>query len=509
MANLFATRPARSLRAVVALIAALHIIGPVANPVAFAGNALPKAVWLKTGSGVLGSADATFLSRDWAKYYAPGLRFTHAYISAGSAFTLNWKVTGINGKALANYPVTLQMNKAYGGSNAHFTANCVTADGSKPNDDGGRLYSRTNPQGLVSFQITNQDAVGEDASTPTNKIDTNSKIVYGQFALQIGNLGDSDQVNELVEVHVLGKASSIAGSTCTDWVAPASQYVKSVPVTPSKLQVTKPNISGHDLGQLIWSDEFNAKAGQAPQSSVWTSRVCGTSNANGGGIYCNGDQYYLPSANRTDGKGNLVITSTRSEGAQTLGQDCQASNCPFATGRFDSQGKLALRYGYLEVRAQMPQGVGQNPAFWLLGDNITRVGWPTSGEIDVLEQPLIAVTQNAGSLHYSTTFGGCCDNRRSFTVTKAAAESLANNFHTYAINWSPGYIEIYLDGIMYGSLSKADAGTKFWPFDSPAFLIFDNATPGNKSAMTWQQSQFLIDYVRLWKSDGRGSAWTH
>jgi beta-glucanase (GH16 family) len=145
----------------------------------------------------------------------------------------------------------------------------------------------------------------------------------------------------------------------------------------------------------------------------------------------------------------------------------------------------------------------------MLGDSITKVGWPTSGEIDIMEQPLIGDYQNAGSLHYSTTLGGCCDNHTTFTRYFNHTDNLANAFHTYAIAWLPGRVDFYFDGELYGTLSKANAATSYWPFDAPGFLIFDNTTPGNKSQMTWNKSTMLIDYVRVWQLNKLGKVWTH
>jgi beta-glucanase (GH16 family) len=137
------------------------------------------------------------------------------------------------------------------------------------------------------------------------------------------------------------------------------------------------------------------------------------------------------------------------------------------------------------------------------------VGWPTSGEIDVMEQPLIQLNQNAGSLHYSTTGGGCCSNHQTFTKLFTNTDQLSSAFHTFGILWQPNLITFYFDGQPYGQLDKNSTSTNFWPFNAPEFLIFDNSTPGDPVTMNWQSSTMVVDYVRLWKADGLGSAWTH
>jgi beta-glucanase (GH16 family) len=42
-----------------------------------------------------------------------------------------------------------------------------------------------------------------------------------------------------------------------------------------------------------------------------------------------------------------------------------------------------LKYGKVEIRAKLP--AGEQPALWMLRDNISNVGWPACGEIDVME----------------------------------------------------------------------------------------------------------------------------
>jgi beta-glucanase (GH16 family) len=271
---------------------------------------------------------------------------------------------------------------------------------------------------------------------------------------------------------------------------------------------SKPVVPGHQVSKLLWSDEFSAKAGAALSSKTWTSRYCGTDPANGGGSYCSGDQYYLPGANRHDGSGHLKITTTKLTSPAASFGDCQSAFCPFSSGRFDSQGKLSIKYGYIEARIRLPYGVGQNPAFWMLGTNITEIGWPTSGEIDIMEQPLIQDFQNAGSLHYSNTWGGCCDNHITFTRYYNHTWPLQGGYHTYAIAWLPGRVEFYFDQNLYGVETKDTALTNYWPFDAPEFLIFDNSTPGPKASMQWQNSSMLIDWVRVWSLDGQGRVYT-
>jgi beta-glucanase (GH16 family) len=126
-----------------------------------------------------------------------------------------------------------------------------------------------------------------------------------------------------------------------------------------------------------------------------------------------------------------------------------------------------------------------------------------------MEQPLIGDYQNAGSLHYSNTSGGCCDNHITFTRYFNHTQKLASTYHTFAIAWLPGKVEFFFDGELYGVQTREQSATNYWPFDAPEFLIFDNTTPGPKNQMFWQSSTMLIDYVRVWQLDQQGRVWSH
>ena len=55
-------------------------------------------------------------------------------------------------------------------------------------------------------------------------------------------------------------------------------------------------------------------------------------------------------------------------------------NNEYISGILTTQGSFAQKYGYFEIRAKIPVGIGVWPAFWMLADD---GGWPP--EIDVLE----------------------------------------------------------------------------------------------------------------------------
>ena len=57
----------------------------------------------------------------------------------------------------------------------------------------------------------------------------------------------------------------------------------------------------------------------------------------------------------------------------------------YTSARLITSGKFDQAYGSFEARIKVSYGQGVWPAFWLLGADDKQVGWPTCGEIDIVE----------------------------------------------------------------------------------------------------------------------------
>ena len=236
---------------------------------------------------------------------------------------------------------------------------------------------------------------------------------------------------------------------------------------------------------LTWSDEFNGPAGTPPDPAFWSAVV------NGGGGGNLELEYYVPSASRLDGNGNLVITAERNSGTY------QGWYGPsrFTSGKIWTQGRLAFRYGHLEIRAAFPCAgqPGAWPAIWLLGTNYSDVGWPACGEIDVFESfgKDLSSTQISAAVHSS---GGSKTQLRHLPQAHDAAQ-----FHVYTLDWYAKSIEIGVDGKNYLAVKKGDLGD--WPFSQPFFLILNlaigGALGGNVQGDASLPYTARFDYVRL------------
>ena len=278
-----------------------------------------------------------------------------------------------------------------------------------------------------------------------------------------------------------------------------------------EISPTAPTVFGHTVGALIWHDEFRGANGSSINSNFWTARFCGPYAANGGGTCHNAEpQYYLPSEVALDGQGdgNAVITTKRISSAPAQGT-CWAPSCQFTSARFDTQGKVEFQYGYIETRIQMPAGGRNWPAFWMLGENITSVGWPQSGEIDIAEQGGNNPHRDSGAVHYSTSgiANDCCGNHL-YDYGDYTGPDYSADYHTYAMAWTPNQIQLLVDGNVFHTFTSSSIRSQYWSFNNPFFLIINNATGDFGGAWTgWMQSQMKIDYVRVWKIDNQGQVY--
>ena len=242
---------------------------------------------------------------------------------------------------------------------------------------------------------------------------------------------------------------------------------------------------------LVWSDEFNGPEGTSPDPSKWVLE------SGGGGWGNNELEYYTARPqNAVQQDGNLVIKvlKERFTGADGVSRD-------YTSARLKSQAKFSQAYGRFEARIKIPRGQGIWPAFWMLGDDIGKVGWPGSGEIDIME--------NIGkepSLIHGTIHGPGYSGDKGPTSSYALPDHqpFADDFHTYAVEWEPDTIRFYVDDHLYSTRTPADLpkGTN-WVYNHPFFLLLNVAVggdwPGSPDETSVYPQTMLVDYVRVYR----------
>lgn len=247
--------------------------------------------------------------------------------------------------------------------------------------------------------------------------------------------------------------------------------------------------SANSRWTLAWADEFNELNGALPDSAKWVIETGGNGWGN------NELQYYTPRPqNVRQENGNLVIEAVKERftGSDGVTRD-------YTSARLKTERRFSQRYGRFEARIKVPSGRGMWSAFWMLGDDFSRSGWPACGEIDIMENVGSEPTTIHGTLH-----GPGYSSANALT----SAYSLSNGrfpdgFHIFAAEWKPNIIRFYVDGKLFATKKPTDvpAGQR-WVFDHPFFIILDLAVggnmPGNPDGSTVFPQRMLVDYVRVY-----------
>lgn len=232
--------------------------------------------------------------------------------------------------------------------------------------------------------------------------------------------------------------------------------------------------------QLVWHDEFD---GVEIDRTRWCleTRYTGASNAEME-IYTD-----RPENLRLE-NGMLVI-----EARQELLQGYR-----YTSGRLSTRGLHAWTYGRFEARLKLPFGQGLWPAFWMLGDDVAKTGWPDCGEIDIMEAIGKAPAMVRGTIHGPGYFRDDSIGLDYFLN----GQRFADDFHLFAVEWEPEQLRWYVDDKLYSTLTPRDVPGK-WVFDHPFYIILNVAVggfwPGYPDETTTFPQFMVVDYVRVYQ----------
>lgn len=236
--------------------------------------------------------------------------------------------------------------------------------------------------------------------------------------------------------------------------------------------------------ELVWSDEFDAEEGEPINPEYWTCEVGG---------WGWGNNQLEHNTDRTEnvyhnGEGFLAITAREEE---YRGND-------YTSGRCNTMDKVEFTYGRVEARIDLPEGQGIWPAFWMLGADFPEIGWPDSGEIDIMEYVGKEPRSTHGTVHGPGYSGGSGIGARYLHEGPAA-----EGFHVFGIEWEPEVIRWYVDDEVFFEMTPDFLFRTEWVFDHDFFMLINVAVggewPGNPDDTTVFPQSMLIDWIRVYQ----------
>ena len=227
--------------------------------------------------------------------------------------------------------------------------------------------------------------------------------------------------------------------------------------------------------ELVWADEFDQDGALCHKN--WTYDL-GTGSQGWGNFEA--QSYTNTQDNVYIENGILNIVALKNGNTYT-------------SARIKTQQLFSLQYGKIEIRAKLPTTAGTWPAVWLLGSNNPEVGWPASGEIDIIEQ-FSNKSVNISTAHWSNN-GNHAEYGREATIPNPSG------FNTYSLEWTSNKLLTRINNAWAWemTINSIDA------FHKNFFIIMNLALGGNKGAgnidPTFSQDALEIDYIRVYKNN--------
>ncbi|GME30396.1 Glycoside hydrolase family 16 [Neofusicoccum parvum] len=197
---------------------------------------------------------------------------------------------------------------------------------------------------------------------------------------------------------------------------------------------------------------------------------------------------------------------------------------PVKSARINTKVGANIKFGRVEVVAQLPEGDWLWPAIWMLPKNSTYGDWPRSGEIDIMESRGNNYTYATGGNNIISSalhFGPDTESDAWWTSNvkrKALHTTYSKAYHTFGMEWSEKYIFTYVDTrliqVMYNNFNKPFWDKGHFPLsDSNGTRLVDPWAQTDSNATPFDEDFYLIINVAVggtngWFKDGKsGKPW--
>ena len=341
--------------------------------------------------------------------------------------------------------------------------------------DGDGVLSTKEIEGVTELDLSNA-GLTDISELPKLFPDLVSLDVSGNDLKTI----DIQLLSKLKQLNASGNPDLTIIYVWSDFVVPEGFIV------PEGVEYVEPEIYTPAGYTLVWRDEFNDPSLTMPDTKEWWYETAEPGWVN------NELQTYVA------GRTGDIVTADVSDG--TLKIRAIKSGNRVYSARVNTRKNWT--YGYFEARLKLPKGKGTWPAFWMMPS--VWSGWPDGGEIDIMEHVGCVPTEVSSSIH-------CKSYYHAIGTQKTAARKIAtvmDEFHTYALEWTPEYIKTYVDGQLLFNYNPDDypqgRNANTWPFNKPFELKLNLAWGGDWGGMYGVDESCLpatyeIDYVRVFQ----------
>jgi beta-glucanase (GH16 family) len=267
-----------------------------------------------------------------------------------------------------------------------------------------------------------------------------------------------------------------SGASPAPTTSPAPSPSSPAPSPSSSPSQPAPPPAGTDPKPLGVPGTWNYKFGDDFTGPVaWGTKWADSSSAeadNGHGNLGNQQLEWNHKANCSTANGILSLTAKPDNIVSPSGTRYNWSSCLLS-----SSPSYAFRYGYIEIRAQLPGPKGFWPAFWT---------WQAAGNDRWTETDVFEFYSDNHSRLYLTQHSGSGGH-----LTYSAPFDPTTGFHTYGADIAPDGTRFYIDGKLVYTAPGTSTGMTNIIVDNFVYSRIPPA-PGTTGVMK-------VDYVRAWQ----------
>ena len=347
------------------------------------------------------------------------------------------------------------------------------------------------PTNAIPNANDNSTSSSTEFNTSSSEASISSSVIPGLTGdLQFSSSSDVKSSSSLIATN---SSSSVPSTTSSSWsaaIGSSSSSSSNVILSSSSEESSNSSSSSNKVTEpaevYFWNDEFD---GETIDTSKWTYDIGTGSNGWGN----NEKEYYTSRKDNAYIKDGVLHICAKKEDYE--GQK-------YTSARMLTKGKFAFKYGTVEARIALPVGKGIWPAFWMLGENFDKVGWPGCGEIDIIEavnsENIVYGTNHWANGSEYATYGNNTGNYRD-----QKHEMDITQFHIYKFTWDEKYIRMFVDDFMYHEILIEGNQGDTEEFHKPFFFLLNVAVAGNWPGFEVDDTQFpnemLVDYIRVLK----------